>query len=563
MTKTNELIDAIYALTVDIGDYDQFMQSWEEVSASWTEQLPDDQTPRSDREQRALLEHFRRAEQIFARIGRQQEPTDDLTGLLETKAHPALVVDAQGQIVATNPAMDAQFPDLARGGNLHAQLNALVKAGREGQAIDIDALVGKQASQLVLIYGEPCLLVSGPLPDRRHTLVDFSQASWQDALERDLRTLFDLSMSEIAICHLLYEGYEVKEIATLRSRAEDTVRKQIKSIQAKTRCAKQPDLMRLLTGMLVLGQLGREEAGADAGLINRDSITLPDGRVLYFFHLMPPTGFADQTVIICHGIGSSPIFPAAYFDLLLQAGIGIIGVSRAGYGRSSPLEEGAHPARQFGQDLQVLLDRLDVTEVSLVSVQSGAMFAFGALQALGRRVLRAVCIAPLVPLSTPALIAGLPLNLRLLARTKKFFPAFFPLLIQSVLARVDAGDVSGLYESLYKGVPSDLRVLSDESSQRHMDRWMRFCGAQGTAAYISDADYVLSDWTDLIGDQHCPMLFLRGEDDHVVSEQAIKAFIAPHAQITLEQFPDLGQLMLLAVPDKLAQRTLAFLQTGE
>lgn len=552
------LVNTLYSLTVDSVDYEEFIQSWGAVSDNWAADLSAHTESRSEREQQALLEHFQRAEQIFMRIGRKQGSTTDLQSLVDSKSHAALVVDASGRLVAANPELQQLTRNEIVGAPISQLFKELIGGADEAFAANSEQLIGAEHSKLVLIQDEPCLLISTPLADGQHTMVDFSRASWHDDLESDLRSIFSLSLSEVAICHLLYEGYEVKEIAELRSRAEDTVRKQIKSILTKSRCTRQADFMRLLTGMLVMGQMAKPEVQINSGLVNSRSVRLPDDRELYYFLLTPPQELR-QTVVIAHGIASSPIFPRAFVDALLDAGIAILGVSRPGYGRSSPLPAGTDPLSQFAHDLTHLLDHLQLSQVSLISMQSGAMFSFAALAQLNSRIHRMVCIAPIIPLATSDEIAALPIGLKILARTKKLFPAFFPLVIQAVLKRVDAGEVDSLYRSWYKGVPCDLAVLTDPESRQLLDSWLRFCGAQGGEPYINDAGYVLSDWSELVKRSTTPVQILHGDEDQTVKHGAVQKFVAAHPNMELKTISNTGQLMILAKPDLVARGAIDFL----
>ncbi|MEQ9450072.1 MAG: alpha/beta fold hydrolase [Pseudomonadales bacterium] len=528
------------------------MRSWDSVTESWSAVDSDTDT---QREQQALLEHFHRAEQIFARIGRADLTNDNPQTMINNRTNAALVMDDQGQIIAANAALE----NWAAGERIDGSLEALLSRLQNPDAppVTCDVLSKGAASQLVMLQDEPCLLVATPLPGGLQTVVDFSRAIWHNSVEEDLRTLFGLSLSEVAICHLLYEGYEAKEIANLRDRAEDTVRKQIKSIQRKTHCARQADLMRVLTGLLVLSHVSHEERRADSRLLNQARITLADGRDLYYYHLQP-AGTPVETVVITHGIGSSPAFPQAYLQTLLQHNIAIVGVSRAGYGRSSPLAAGSDPVRQYVADLEALLSCLHLQQVNLISIQSGAMFNFAA-RAQSNRIAHMVCIAPVLPLAGPAEIAALPRGLKILARTKKYFPAFFPLLVQSVLSRVDAGNSDALYANWYRGVPSDLAVLEDVEARKLLDGWLRFCGAQGTSAYIADAEPVLSDWSALVDAGTSPVLLLCGAEDQIAPPARVADFVARHPHIQVQTLDGYGQLMLAAEPALLANSTVQFI----
>nr|WP_276552804.1 helix-turn-helix transcriptional regulator [Bradyrhizobium elkanii] len=60
--------------------------------------------------------------------------------------------------------------------------------------------------------------------------------------------LFDLSPAEARVAQRLVEGSSVEEIATSNDLSQETVRKQLKSVLAKTGTSRQAELVGLLTG---------------------------------------------------------------------------------------------------------------------------------------------------------------------------------------------------------------------------------------------------------------------------------------------------------------------------
>ena len=557
MSKTADLIDSIYALTVDTGDYAQFIASWDEISATWLSRLVAGDPSLTEREQQALLQHFMRAEQIMVRMTELQQAVGNLQAMLDANAHPAMAIDDAGQIVALNEALRDFLPEVQPHDSVSSLLSILLEEHGEDHAVLQTNLLDGGGSTLVLVKNEPCLLVALPISGSPHTVIHFSRAIWHDSLQRELSNFFGLSSSEVAICALLYEGYDAKEIAARRSRAEDTIRKQIKSILAKTRCGRQADLMRLLTGMLVLGREDQFSTGAEVSLLNSRCLNLPDGRELYYY-LMQPEGLPQGHLVITHGIGTAPLYPSAFTDPLLAQGFAIIGICRAGYGRSSPLQDDADSLKQSAEDLGQLLDHLGVERANMLTLQTGAMYAHAAAAYLGQRVRAVVCLAPLVPIVSSKHITDMPKNLKVMARTRKYFPSFFPLLVQSVISKVEAGEVTDLYRTLYKGAPTDSAVLETPTAQRLLDVWMRFCGAQGTDPYTSDAEYALSDWSHLIEAGVAPVLYIHGNDDQTMPRSTVEGFAQGFSNIEMLHVPGVGQLMIFARPQQLAVEVIDF-----
>jgi DNA-binding NarL/FixJ family response regulator len=92
--------------------------------------------------------------------------------------------------------------------------------------------------------------------------------------ERDLTELFGLSRAEIRLASALLQGKKLHDIATDTGLRITTLRTQLSSILKKVGVERQPDLIRILSGIPVVGRScdGRtgkpERAATTAYLLN-------------------------------------------------------------------------------------------------------------------------------------------------------------------------------------------------------------------------------------------------------------------------------------------------------
>src|SRR5262245_30095575 len=114
------------------------------------------------------------------------------------------------------------------------------------------------------------------------------------------------------------------------------------------------------------------------------TITTKDGRTV---------GFADHgspdhaAVVWCHGGPGSRLEPEFVSKAARGAGIGLIGIDRPGYGRSTP-----QPARTIAgwvSEALAVLDHLGIDQCLSLGVSTGGAYAL-ALASMSSRVIGAV-----------------------------------------------------------------------------------------------------------------------------------------------------------------------------
>lgn len=176
---------------------------------------------------------------------------------------PACAVRPSGAVILANDPFDGERS---------------VWTTRRGERIALldrraDALLGESLRQVGLGAGARSIPIrggpdTGPsilhvIPVRRSAHDLFGQASAILVLSRPsasptastplLQALFDLSPAEAAIAAQIAAGHTVERVALDGGKSLHTVRNQIKTVLAKTGCARQVDLARLLAQLLPAG----------------------------------------------------------------------------------------------------------------------------------------------------------------------------------------------------------------------------------------------------------------------------------------------------------------------
>lgn len=207
----------------------------------------------------SLRPHLARSALLSVRLGleRARAMTETL-GRLEL---PAAVLGANGRVLSTNSLLERMHTQFisAAGGRLvisHRPANELFQA-----SLANSVRIGSDLSSYsipVPATDDCSSCVAHLLPVRRQARDIFTGAvnifivtslsNPKAPPAHILYGLFDLSPAEARVAQRLVEGRSVEEIATASGLSQETVRKQLKSVLAKTGTSRQAELVGLLIG---------------------------------------------------------------------------------------------------------------------------------------------------------------------------------------------------------------------------------------------------------------------------------------------------------------------------
>ena len=217
-----------------------------------------------------------------------------------------------------------------------------------------------------------------------------AQSGPNDEANAVLRSSFQLTQAEAAICGQLSAGRQIKEAAHALNISVNTARNQLQAVFENTGLNRQSDLMLMMTQLSVILSVISSNRAKPADKVPEAESYPPHSFVL----VGPPAaprrmacrryGNGSRHVIYFHESGATSRLPPGTDSLASRLGLTIIAPERAGNGFSDP-----HPDFSFeagAQDLEEFLDQLNIEKVSLLGYLAGAAHALASAIRMGERV---------------------------------------------------------------------------------------------------------------------------------------------------------------------------------
>ena len=147
-----------------------------------------------------------------------------------------------------------------------------------------------------------------------------------------------------------------------------------------------------------------------------------------------------------------------------------------------------------------------------------------------------------------------------MALTARYAPKALPLMIRAGIALLDNGGERKFMRGLHRHSPRDHRLTQREDVFAQVAEGYHFAIAQGHHAFQRESVLVTSNWDKYVANIDCPVTYLHGAYDGVVSIASVREFIHRHPQIELVECPEYGQLMLYGYPDDIGNAAITALQ---
>ena len=231
-----------------------------------------DHEPNYGRDEQRLLSiflpHVRRSLNLYGRLQVQNGKTQVLQSSIDTLSSAIILVNDTGKVIFLNAAANRLIkrrPELAvRRGKLHAKSHAdtvqLEHLTRRATGSDGQRPIGGAVAVQRADGGPPLQIIAAPVsPDNRTmltssvgavALVVIHDPNEQAHIPQEMiRTMFGLTPAEAELLLALSHGQTPKQYSDEHHVTVNTARTHLKSLFAKTRTAKQSDLVRLMSGL--------------------------------------------------------------------------------------------------------------------------------------------------------------------------------------------------------------------------------------------------------------------------------------------------------------------------
>ncbi len=550
MVTDSEIIDSVYAVSLDPERYDDLVKIWvDRISVSFDTNQGFN-PPELD-------SHLQRAMEMIVLLSTSRTDKSVVNAGDRGSNQPSMSFDSRGNLQRINSAAQTSYAlslgqaleELPFDGLAHRDLRAALsgKARREAQNTLLRAIRTDN--------GLTVLMTVTHLPDADPATItlETTELVWPERLTGVMQESFGLTSAEADIGRLLVTGASVAEIAAGRSRAVDTVRTQLRSLFSKTSTNSQTEFVRMAVG---LAALYPSEPVANDNLTtakvhslnsafpaqdHKHIIQLPDGRRMEYALFGAKQG---RTCLYVHDAMFGNAWSAQMAEEATRRGLTIVAPLRAYWGATDPYPDKCHVHDQFAEDVNVLLQRLELNNVVTISRTIGSAYAYRIVSEAPERFAGLVGAAPGLPIDGRRDLDRMMPHQKFLSgsiRHNKTVLKFLTNAIEAVYTRYGA---KALLRMVYRSYPTDLAVLEDPAAMAAMNAGTAQAAEQGIKAFFNDfKDPPKDSWGAHLA-LTLPMRVLIGDHDPNGRLARVQELIDNGADITVTQVPGAGDLLL-------------------
>lgn len=559
-TQASDLVDLVYASTIDPQRYDDLMASWQDhLDAVLSASDPDlDPDPASAADDGEIERHFNRAFAILERLGRQGSETLSLGALVEGESRPAVLLDPSGRIVAVNTRAFEQFGvssgDTVSALSLEATgltniRQALARMADEpaGRLLTVTRILSPRDGTTPIVALNRAAAVD---PKRPLALLSVADIAWSDRIGEMLRQVFGLTAAECEIARGIIGGLSIDQLASARGRSEQTVKTQSKAVLRKLELRTQAELIRMVAALMQMDSAPELlRTRGQVGGTSRTTLMRGKSRLLDVVVMGPDDG---RPILFIHGMLDGHGVNQVLRQGLERRSIRMICPVRPNFGNSSPDGEARDAPVRFATDLEAVMDHFGVARCPVIGHMAGSVYAFAAAAHLGPRISHIVNIAGGVPIVSTSQFATMSARQRIVAHTARFTPKLLPLILRAGIALLDSGGDRAFMNALYRSAPLDHGIATVPEVFALLREGYRFTVAQGHRAFEIDACHVVRDWSEYVDGSTQPVLLVHGAHDPVVDVATVRAFAERLGdRAHLAEHSDQGQLLFYSSPSSI------------
>lgn len=547
MSRTHELISAIYAATLPPKD---FNRRFDDLDALLFDDAgaEDGFAPLEP----TTHDHIEIARSIQDRIGRAKSREQQLDIIIGAIPNPAYLLTRKGEVAATNTLA----------ANRHARKPLTLDdclADDAGRQQVLDFIARSKSERLLAVVGhanggtgQTSVLVKRVAADLlpgetgQLFLLSIVDLGFDDSAVALFREAFELTDAETQVAVLAASGLRLADIAAERDVAIDTVRTQVKTIKNKTGVRDMSALVRLMYGFNA-GALASASPGSEGrggGAIGpsrpRRQITLPDGRRLEYVEQGASSG---EVVLLFHNLPYGVELPQAAVAEVQRRGVRVIAPFRPGFGHSDGVNaRGDDLLTQVAQDSAELLRQLDVRQVAVLSHATSAPFALRFARLHPRMVTRLVGVSR-PPAWRDEWMAQTPQRQRFMLRLTRYTPHLLPVVAWAMVACMESSYASEFVVYNCKDGAADARAVEDSETVDFIAKGSVEALRHGLDGFCRECELALGDFTAEARTSEHKFVLLHGGDDRIVAPAQSLTFARDVPGTRVEIVEGAGQLL--------------------
>lgn len=368
---------------------------------------------------------------------------------------------------------------------------------------------------------------------------DSSEIYWSNHFCTYVMSAFGLTRAELDVLQHLARGLAAMDISQLRGSSIATVRTQIRAIYAKLEARSQPDLVRIIMGVVAR----YAEPPPPQNKVHQ--VTLTDGRTLTYRIHGPPRG---RSVLYIHDEYYGIEVPEAFRQAAHQAGLCVIAPIKPYFGHSDGYPPGVEPTVQAAEDMLYLLDSLGVREFCIFARRTGLRHGLNIVHRAPDRVLGFVTQSPALPAKNEQEYKNATRFARVIMTTILKHPSMVECLVRAGLRYKNRVGAKAFAEFLNKGSEIDLALLEKPEVMTQINAGFELGATNGHLAYLHEVLYPPELTLNRLLDCPVRVQCLIGEFDPHDRIGRANRLINHGAPLEIQVVPGAGQLFFYSHP---------------
>ena len=583
MSDESEIIQSVYAVTVDPERYDDLVVTWVEKLSTALFAYQDDP---ENADSKAFNEHVERATKVISLLAASR--SDDLpiksTRLTDSfpDAQPVVRLNASGTILEANASAnraygvsgasgtqnldDLPFDTVARR-TIHALVGKLLRSsGLDGGARTVNDSDAGTASLVQAVRSDNqqtvFLSLSVDPDDGTALYLTSTDFVWPDRLTLLMKDSFSLTTAECEVGKGLVEGKTLSDVADVRQSSISTVRVHARSLFSKTSTNGQREFIRMAIGLAALYPDGdepsedSETASAPVALVvpaapQWQSLELRDGRLLPYAFLGPDKG---RTCLYVHDALFGPALPRKLAELAAAAGLRFVLIARQGWMGAPLYPAGSNAFEQCAKDTRELLDYLQLDQLLLVGRVIGGTYGFEIIRHDPKRYIGFFGITPSFPIGEREDINRMAPHHRLLTISIGANPSLLKFVFRAGSAIYDRFGPERFLRMLYRTSPKDIALVDTPEHMQAMAAGLALGGGGSQHPFYHELRQRPSAAWHPGLEMPVPYHAVLGEHDPSARRRRATRMIELGVPLQLTLLPECGELIIYSHPEVVVEQ---------
>jgi len=584
VSDESEIIQSVYAVTVDPERYDDLVVTWVEKLSTALFAYQDDP---ENAESRAFNEHVERATKVISLLAASR--SDDLPGRpaqsagsqassvleLYPDAQPVIRIDSTGRILNFNASarktygasgaehIDALPFDVAAQRTIHALAGKLlgrnnrkspsVSTADDSRAATVSLVRAVRTDNQQTVY----LSLSFNPEDEAAVYISSSDIVWPERLTLLMKDSFSLTTAECEVGKGLVEGKSLADVADNRQTSIGTVRVHARSLFSKTSTNGQREFIRMAIGLAALypdeeySPSKSELAPAIVSLVvpaeqQWQSLELRDGRSLPYAFLGPDKG---KTCLYVHDALFGPALPRKLAELAAAAGLRFVFIARQGWMGAALYPPESNAFEQCAKDTRELLDYLKLDNLLLVGRVIGGTYGFEIIRHDPQRYIGFLGITPAFPIGEREDINRMAPHHRLLTISIGANPSLLKFVFRAGSAIYDRFGPERFLRMLYRTSPKDIELVNTPEHLETMAAGLALGGGGANHPFYNELRQRPSKAWHPGLEMPVPYHALLGDQDPSARRRRAERMIQLGVPLQLTLLPDCGELIIYSHPE--------------